>query len=159
MLDAGSGHLQCSLRHPPRVGHTGLLTACILLPSGQMCCNPAEMPAGTGRAAGLGLSILHVSSFTGGDKQKAGSSPKSRGHAPKAACSFPAETLSAPSSSENPQPHSGKMKGKKQTHLAPNHLWGSQLSKLRCAQTDPSASAAPRPLCWGWAAEPRGSSG
>lgn len=72
-----------ALRHPPRVGHAGLLTACILLPSGQMCCNPAEMPAGTGRAAGLGLSLLHVSSFTGGDEQKAGSGPKSRGHAPR----------------------------------------------------------------------------
>lgn len=77
--------------------------------AGQMCCKLAEVSLGTGRAGrgtGQGLNLLHVPGFTRrGWFMQGGSS--------RAALPSPAETSSALSSSENPQPHSGKMKGEK----------------------------------------------
>lgn len=77
--------------------------------AGQMCCKLAEISVGTGRAgrgAGQGLNLLRLPGFPRRTRFTQGASPR-------AALPFPAETSSALPSSENPQPHSRKMKGEK----------------------------------------------
>lgn len=65
MLDAGSGHLCCSLRLALTMGQSFWVTWHLSVSSSLGRC--AEMAAGTaraGRGAGQGLSLLRVPGFT-----------------------------------------------------------------------------------------------
>ena len=88
--------------------------------AGQMCCKLAETSVGTGRSgrgAGQGLNLLHVPGFSRRGWFTQGASSRT-------ALPFPAEMSSALSSSENPQLHSGKMKGEKRDTSGPKPSLG-----------------------------------
>lgn len=146
-LNAGCGGICAvpSAQSLPWVTPVGYLALKCFHLTGQTCCWLSESLVGTGRAGrGVGqqLSPLHVPGC-----------PRREGWF----CRAPAPELLYPSLMEcalpcpgNPSSHSARMKGEKIDTSGPKPSLGLWAEQLCCIQTDPSA--APRPLCWVWAA-------